>query len=93
MRQSQERNISNYNFSKLNRVASLKHILEAASPFGKVRKNSTTFFFTNTQGRSQFVTANSRELDRSDQDWTGRKGTKDWSNGEQCKKRAAKTEK
>jgi hypothetical protein len=61
-------NISNSNFSKLNRVASLKQIFEVASPFGNVRKNSSKIIFTNTQGRSQFVTADWRELDRSDQE-------------------------
>ena len=68
-------NISNSNFSKLNRVASLKQIFEAASPFGKVRKNSSKIIFSNTQGRSQFVTANRRELDRSDQEPIQHRGT------------------
>ena len=57
-----------FNLSKLNRVASLKQIFEAASPFGKVRKHSTKFDFTNTLGRNQFVTANRRDVDRSDQE-------------------------
>ena len=53
----------------------MKQIFEAASPFGKVRKNSSKIIFTNTQGRSQFVTANRRELDRSDQEPNEHRGT------------------
>ena len=53
----------------------MKQIFEAASPFGKVRKNSSKIIFSNTQGRSQFVTANRRELDRSDQEPIQHRGT------------------
>ena len=53
----------------------MKQIFEVASTFGKVRKNSTKLIFNNTQGRSQFVTANRRELDRSDQEPIQHRGT------------------